>query len=154
MEGYKRQAGKDTLMFTNSIAAEQSKLQQIEAEKAALLIGNQDKTEQLLKTTSEHGTILMSIRSICNKISAKEGQEGKERYFVWHKLPQSRDSGDGKDQETVYTPKDCLEQLDVIKEYITGFDAFMQKLNEPYDPDAARTLGNNKKKVTLYQKML
>lgn len=39
-------------------------LQEIEAAKAALMIGNEEKTEHLLKETSEHGTILMSIDSL------------------------------------------------------------------------------------------
>ncbi len=49
MEQYKKEAGIQSLSFTNKIAEEQAALQQIEAEKAALMIGNEENTEQLLK---------------------------------------------------------------------------------------------------------
>ena len=71
MERYKKKAGQKTLNYTNRIAEEQSALQQIEAQKAKLMIGNEEKTEQRLKTTSQHGIILMSIRSLYRKIAYK-----------------------------------------------------------------------------------
>ncbi len=64
MEQYKKDAGIQSLSYTNKIAEEQAVLQHIEAEKAALMIGNEENTEQLLKQTSEHGIILMSIKSL------------------------------------------------------------------------------------------
>lgn len=60
-------------------------LQEIEAQKAALMIGNEEKTEHLLKQTSEHGTILMSIDSLYQKIATKGNQNNKEIHFIWHK---------------------------------------------------------------------
>ena len=71
MERYKKKAGQKTLNYTNRIAEEQSALQQIEAQKAKLMIGNEEKTEQRLKTTSQHSIILMSIRSLYRKIAYK-----------------------------------------------------------------------------------
>ena len=51
MEKYKKQAGEQTLTYTNKIAEEQSALQEIEHEKAKLMIGNNEQTEMRLKTT-------------------------------------------------------------------------------------------------------
>lgn len=64
MDKFKKQAGIASLEYTNKIAEEQAALQQIEHEKAKLMIGNEEKTEHRLKTTSEHGIILMSIKSL------------------------------------------------------------------------------------------
>ena len=64
LDRFTKETGTRSLEFTNLIAEEQKKLQVVEAEKTKLRIGNQDKTEQLLKKTSEHGIILMSIKSL------------------------------------------------------------------------------------------
>lgn len=64
MDKFKKQAGIASLDYTNRIAEEQSALQAIEAEKAKLMIGNEEKTEHRLKTTNEHGIILMSTKSL------------------------------------------------------------------------------------------
>ena len=53
MEKYKKKAKQKTLNYTNKIAEEQSALQAIEAEKAKLMIGNEEKTEQRLKMLDE-----------------------------------------------------------------------------------------------------
>ena len=71
MENYKREAGAKTLNYTNRIAEEQRTLQEIEEQKTALMSGNEEQTEQLLKQTSEHGTILMSIDALFRKIAIK-----------------------------------------------------------------------------------
>ncbi len=64
MDKFKKDAGQKTLTFTNLIADEQRQLQEIEALKSNLMIGNEEETEQRLKQTSEHGVILMSIKSL------------------------------------------------------------------------------------------
>ena len=56
----------------------------MENEKANLMIKNEEGTESLLKKTSEHGTILMSIDSLFRKITAKS-EAKREMYFIWHK---------------------------------------------------------------------
>ena len=45
LDDFHKVTGTKSLEFTNLIAEEQKKLQEVEAEKAKLLIGNQDKTE-------------------------------------------------------------------------------------------------------------
>ena len=68
-------------------------MQEVEAEKAKLLVGNQDKTEQLLKKTSEDGIIRMSIKSLWQKIAVNP--EKNERYFIGHKNPPRGTEGTG-----------------------------------------------------------
>ena len=146
MENYKREAGTKTLSYTNRIAEEQRQLQEIEGQKAALMIGNEEATEQLLKQTSEHGTILMSIDALFRKIAIKNNQNNHEVHFIWHKQVAG-----GKDETpTVFKQDQCLEQLDVIKAYIEGFDMFKDRLNEQVettDPRAQKT------KMSYFQRM-
>ena len=96
------------------------------------MIGNQDKTEQLLKKTSEHGVILMSIKSLWQKIALKTDNTGKQRdiVFIWSKIGQGQSNG-GPDGETVFSQQLCLDQLDVIKTYIEGYDLFRAELDKP-----------------------
>lgn len=66
----------------------------MEIEKSNLMIKNEEGTESLLKKTSEHGTILMSIDSLFRKITAKT-EAKREMYFIWHKdLTQIRSEED------------------------------------------------------------
>lgn len=153
MEQYKKDAGHESLSYTNKIAEEQAVLQHIEAEKAALMIGNEEKTEILLKKTSEHGIILMSIKSLFQKIATKTEQNGGEVNFIWRmSVPQPRTDDQHqtekeKERETVYDPEECYNQLDVIREYIEGFQAFTRLLNEPIDQDIK---GVQKNKQTYF----
>ena len=71
MDEFHKVTGTKSLEFANLIAEEQKKLQEVETEKAKLIFTNQDNTEQLLKKTSEHGIILMSIKSLWQKIAVK-----------------------------------------------------------------------------------
>lgn len=66
----------------------------IEAEKALLMIGNEEKTEHRLKTTSEHGIILMSAKSIYDKITIKSEQNGNEQLFIWSRTSNNEDDKD------------------------------------------------------------
>lgn len=108
MDGFKKEAGQKTLNFTNQIADEQRQLQSIEAEKALLMIGNEEKTEQMLKTTSEHGIILMSIKSLWQKIALKNEQNDNEVHFIWHKnVPRGEEVNSGGSQPA-FSQEDCL----------------------------------------------
>lgn len=55
IEQVKRQRGDESLNLTNQIGEVKNQLTEVEAEKAALLIGNQEKTEKTLAKTNEHG---------------------------------------------------------------------------------------------------
>lgn len=104
----------------------------MEAEKAKLMIKNEEGTETLLKKTSEHGTILMSIDSLYRKITAK-GEGKRDMHFIWHKdLSQIR-SEDDQGQNPVFTEKNCILQMGVIRAYIEGFDQFKDMLNVPVE---------------------
>ena len=83
MERYKKEAGQETLKYTNKIAEEQSALQQIESEKARLMIGNEEKTEERLKNTSQEGTVKMSIKNLYTKIAYKNEQNSQDVIFIW-----------------------------------------------------------------------
>ena len=86
LDEFHKVTGTKSLEFTNLIAEEQKKLQDVEHEKAKLIFTNQDNTEQLLKKTSEHGIILMSIKSLWQKIAVKPD-------FIWHKsVPRGTES--------------------------------------------------------------
>ena len=94
LDEFHKVTGTKSLEFTNLIAEEQKKLQEVEAEKAKLLVGNQDKTEQLLKKTSEDGIIRMSIKSLWQKIAVKT-EKKSEIYFIAHKNPPRGSEGTG-----------------------------------------------------------
>lgn len=113
------------------------------------MIGNQDKTEQLLKKTSEHGVILMSIKSLWQKIALKTDKQ-KEIYFIWHKSGQGQSSTPGED--TVFSQEDCLGQLDVIKAYIEGYQLFRAELDKPIAEIDQSKVGQ-KSKQTYLQRM-
>ena len=122
MEVFKKQTGLQTLHYTNQIAEEQQQLQEIEADKARLMIGNEEKTEMRLKETNEHGIILMSIKNLFEKIGVKNEQNGHDCSLVQHKNlaaalgEDSQDRGQAKTQK--YSENECLLQLDVVKAYI------------------------------------
>ena len=106
MDAFKRESDVKTLSFTNRIAAEQRGLQDIEEQKAQLMIGNDEKTEQLLKKTSEHGTILMSIDSLYKKVAVKNEQNGMDTNFTQHKSGDVRDDA-ASGSMPVFTEKTC-----------------------------------------------
>lgn len=64
LDTFTRQTGMKTLKYQNEIAEEQRNLQDIEAEKTQIILGNEVKNEEKLKATKEDGIILMSIKSI------------------------------------------------------------------------------------------
>mmetsp|Transcript_42420 Transcript_42420/g.55946 ORF Transcript_42420/g.55946 Transcript_42420/m.55946 type:complete len:152 (-) Transcript_42420:453-908(-) len=136
MDKYKKDAGQEALKYTNKIAEEQAALQEIEAEKAKLMIGNEEKTEERLKNTSQEGIILMSIKSLYQKIAYKSEQNGQEVIFIWRSgIPQQRIDEQQAAAREEYKPEECERQLDTIKEYIEGFNNFMKLLNESIDQD-------------------
>ena len=122
MEVFKKQTGLQTLHYTNQIAEEQQQLQEIEADKARLMIGNEEKTEMRLKETNEHGIILMSIKNLFEKIGVKNEQNCHDISLVQHKNlaaalgEDTRDGGQAKTQK--YSENECLLQLDVVNAYI------------------------------------
>ena len=96
---YKRFAGQQTLNYTNKIAEEQSALQFIEAEKAKLMIGNEEKTESRLRVTNTHGIIRFSIKSLYEKIAYKNSQNGYDVNFIWRSgIPVARTEEGGAPQ--------------------------------------------------------
>ena len=56
-------------------------MQEIEAVKANLMIGNEEETEHRLKQTNEHGVILMSIKCLYKKIAPEKSAD-----FIWGKV--------------------------------------------------------------------
>lgn len=151
MDAFKRESDVKTLSFTNRIAAEQRGLQDIEEQKAQLMIGNDEKTEQLLKKTSEHGTILMSIDSLYKKVAVKNEQNGMDTNFTQHKSGDVRDDA-ASGSMPVFTEKTCEDQLEVIKTYITSFERFRKELGSRVDDSDASVKKHNQK--NLFQKML
>ena len=151
-EKYKKDAGQQTMTFTNKIAEEQSALQYIEAEKARLMIGNEEKTENRLKKTNTHGIIRMSIKSLYEKIAYKNLQNGEEVNFIWRSgIPNAKtEEGGGAARHEEYKAEDCEKQLETVKEYIEGFEAFMKLLEEPVDYD--QRVGQ-RGKMNYYQKL-
>jgi len=65
----------------------------------------------LLKKTSEHGIIQMSIKNLWQKIALKNTSDTsgakKEMYFIWHKVPQRIESQPGED--IVFSQEQCIE---------------------------------------------
>ena len=88
------------------------------------MIGNEEKTEQMLKTTKEHGVILMSIKSIWSKVAIKNQQNQQAIYFI-----QVNAQEDGSESQN-FGKNEAFDQLDTIKAYIQGFDDFCGLLNE------------------------
>ena len=131
----------------------------VEAEKARLLVGNQENTEAQLKKTSEDGIVRMSIKSLWQKIAVKTERQ-KEIYFILHKnLPRGTEGtggGGAAEQEQVFSSIDqTVDQLDVIKTYIQGFDLFCKELNQPIaevDQQKVQQAGV-KGKQTYFQRM-
>lgn len=149
MESYKKDTGVQILSATNQIADEQRALQEMEAEKANLMIKNEEGTEQQLKKTSEHGTILMSIDSLFQKITAK-GEGKKENYFVWHKDLNAIKSETDQRQNPVFTEKNCALQMGVIKAYIDGFMKFKAQLSNEVDKTDSTTLKSRRGNQTYF----
>ena len=149
MDLFKKVAGTQSLEFTNKIAEEQKKLQEVESDKAKLMIGNSDKTEKLLKKTREHGIIKMSIKSLWEKLVLKSEKQ-KEVYFIWHK--QQPRGSESAAEDSNFSQDQCLGQLDIIKTYIEGFDLFCSRLAEPIaEIDQAKI--NHKLKQTYFHRM-
>ena len=126
IDGFKKDAGQKTLTYTNLIADEQRQLQEIEAVKANLMIGNEEETEHRLKQTNEHGVILMSIKCLYKKIAPEKSAD-----FIWGKTLGPSRSDETHGQVPVYDSKECLEQLEVIEHYIKTFEKFTGYLKEP-----------------------
>ena len=117
MEKYKKQAGEQTLTYTNKLAEEQSALQEIEHEKANLMIGNNEQTEMRLKTTSQEGIILMSVKSLFQKIAHRSEQNGQAVEFIYGSaIPQQSVEDQGRQEE--YEPAECEKQLETIRAYV------------------------------------
>ena len=156
IEQYKKETGIQSLSYTNKIAEEQAVLQLIEAEKAALVIGNEENTESLLKQTSEDGIIRMSVQSLFYKIAQKNEQNGHELHFTWRsttgppRTDEQHMTDKDRERETVYDPEECYKQLDTLREYIEGFQKFLGQLNEPVKDKNGVQLS----KKTFFQKAL
>ena len=117
------------------------------------MIGNEEKTEERLKNTSQEGTVKMSIKNLYTKIAYKNEQNSQDVIFIWKSgIPQQRVDEQQVREEEEYKPEECERQLDTIKEYIEGFNSFMKLLNEPVEYD--RTGPGQKSKQTYYQRML
>ena len=133
MEKYKKLAGEQTLTYTNKIAEEQSALQEIEHEKAKLMIGNSEQTEMRLKTTSQEGIILMSVKSLYQKIAFRSEQNGQAIEFIYGSaIPQQSVEDQGQEN---YEPAECEKQLETIRNYIEGFDNFLELLGGAMETD-------------------
>jgi len=114
------------------------------------MIGNEEQTEQLLKQTSEHGTILMSIDSLYRKIATNNEQNNQEIHFIWHK--NLKEDAPNAKPENAFSPKSCIHQLDVIKAYIEGFDMFRDSLSDSIETDGTKG-PQSKIKQTYFQRM-
>ena len=53
---------------TNRIGKATEEFEKAEEEKEALMVGNEEETEKRLNKTNEHGQILMTVSSLCEKI--------------------------------------------------------------------------------------
>ena len=47
------------------------------------MIGNEEKTEERLKNTSQEGTVKMSIKNLYTKIAYKNEQNSQDVIFIW-----------------------------------------------------------------------
>ena len=55
------------------------------------MIGNEEKTEERLKNTSQEGTVKMSIKNLYTKIAYKNEQNSQDVIFIWKSgIPQQR----------------------------------------------------------------
>ena len=111
--------------------------------KSQMEIGNDEKKDQLLKTTDEHGTLLFTVKNLFEKIFRKGA--GPDNYFLWQKAAELKNL-DSSPQ--AFSEEDCLVHLDAIKTYIYGLDLFLQYLNKPISDEEMK--GFNKHKQTYY----
>ena len=58
---------------------------------------------------------------------------------------------DQNQREEEYKPEECEKQLEAVREYVEGFNNFMQLMNEPVDTEQKPAQGRARQ--TYYQKL-
>lgn len=127
MDEYKRDMKEKKVAATNKINVQSDAMERSEIEKAQLMLGNEEKTIRRLDKTNEHGQIVMTIKSLYEKLlNAKEHGQGKDlMMMISAKQDAPRDFNSIVDNE-----KFAHVYLQAIEEFIKTFHAFLEKMNE------------------------
>ena len=138
--------GDKTVKAQNDISKALELYELAEEEKEALVLGNEEKTEERLSKTNEHGQILMTINSLYESIM-KYSEEHNKYFFK----PSSIPDVPAHFNVIKSNEESSLKQLDVISEVIQNFQKFVQKLGEEaVDPVLATDASQ---KMTYYDKI-
>ena len=136
------------------MAEEQRALQDVEAQRQLLIVGNQENTEQRLKDTKEDGVLKMSISSIWKKLIQKSERtdppplpNNMDRAFIASKMDSTQT---GEINAEDFSQDKVLDHLEIIKAYIEGFDTLCTELAKPIEQADGK---RNKDKETYFKLM-
>jgi hypothetical protein len=126
METYKKLMNEKKVAATNKINVQKDVMERSENEKAALMVGNEEKTVKRLDKTNEHGQILMTINSLYNTLlREKEVSQDKAILMMISAKPDApRDFNN-----IALNERASLEYLKAIGEFIDVFQMFIGKMN-------------------------